>query len=279
MSLNIKQILRELKITPNKRLGQNFLMNEGIYKRLIDAVEPVAGDTIVEVGPGLGTLTEYLAQTNTNILAIEKDAKLAQYLTEKYESQNRVTIIKDDILEFDPAKYGLKTDKYKIVGNIPYYLTTRLLRIVFSSWPRPQSIVLMMQREVSQKIVAKPPNMSLLATAVQYYTVPQIIMRVSRGSFYPAPDVDSAIIKLIPHKNDIIDKEYDSLFFKVVTAGFGQKRRQLLNTLSAGLGIPKETVQTALEKTGIDPKERAQNLTINQWHDTTKAFYSRLQVE
>ena len=275
----IKNELNQLGIKPKKSLGQNFLINGGVYRKIVAAAEIKAGDTVVEVGPGLGTLTEYLAETGAEIIAIEKDHALAEYLKTKFADQKNVKIIEDDILNFDPIRYTLNAIPYKIAGNIPYYLTSHLLRTIFEKWPQPELIVLMLQKEVAQRIVAKPPKMSLLAVSVQYYAQPKIISYVSHGNFYPPPEVDSAIIKLAPRVQGIgySEKSADAgrwtldagRFFRIVRMGFAGKRKQLGNNLSGGLKLEKRFVEEKLKSIGIDPKRRAETLTLDEWQNIT----------
>ncbi len=278
----IKDELHQLGIEPKKSLGQNFLVNMGIYEKIIGALDVEEGDTIVEVGPGLGTLTEFLSQTGARIIAIEKDRLLTAYLKNKFKGAKNVTIIEDDILKFNLKTYNLKPETYKIVGNIPFYLTSHLIRTVFEEWPRPEKIVLMLQKEVAQRIVAKPPDMSLLAVSVQYYSKPEIISYVSRNSFYPAPEVDSAIIRLVSSfqflasskktKNSQLETRN---FFQVVRAGFAGKRKQLINNLATGLKISKQEIQQKLSLTDINPQRRAETLTIEEWEKITNFLFSR----
>lgn len=265
----IKRELNALGIKPKKSLGQNFLVNEGIYKKIVVALEIKKNDTIVEVGPGLGTLTGYLAESGAKIMAIEKDRLLIAHLKNKFKDNKNVTIIEDDILKFDPRNYELQTTGYKLVGNIPYYLTSHLIRVALEKWPRPEMIVLMVQKEVAQRITARPPDMSLLAVSVQYYAEPKIISYVSAGSFYPPPEVDSAIIKLTTNDRQQTTSKEAKKFFKVVKAGFANKRKQLINNLSAGLKLSKEKVGSRLLAVGIDSKRRAETLTIGEWQKIT----------
>jgi 16S rRNA (adenine1518-N6/adenine1519-N6)-dimethyltransferase len=271
----IKSALKELNITPNKRLGQNFLLTVSTYQKIVSSLNLSSDDTVLEVGPGIGTLTKFLAETGCSVLAVEKDKNLIQYLIKKFASMPNVKIIGGDILEFKPAKFDLTEMNYKLVGNIPYYLTSRLLRIVFESWPTPKLITFMMQSEVAQKIRSTPPDMTLLSVSVQYYSKPRIIANVPAGNFYPPPDVDSAIVQFTPHEHGIINKAGVDDFFAVVSAGFKQKRKQLINILPKNLNISKEDIFNALTKLGIDPKQRAETLTISQWQQLTNQLYSR----
>ena len=268
-----------LGIKPKKSLGQNFLINEGVYRKIVTALDIKTGDKILEVGPGLGTLTQYLADTGAEIVAVEKDDVLAGYLLQKFNTKKNVKIVGDDILKFNPETCSLKPVTYKVVGNIPYYLTSHLLRTVFEKWPRPELIVLMIQKEVAQRIVAKPPHMSLLAVSIQYYAQPKIISYVSHGNFYPPPEVDSALIRLMPRlqvtgyrlRGEGGNKKPETwtlkpdAFFRVVRTGFAGKRKQLGNNLARGLKLEKNFVEEKLQSIGIDSKRRAETITLGEW--------------
>src|SRR3989344_5100809 len=230
-----------MKLFPKKSLGQNFLINQGILDKIIQAVEVEPEDIIIEVGPGTGNLTEKLAKKADQVIAIEKDRRLIELLKEKFKDSN-IEIVEGDALEVDIGNlllssislaYGRKVN-YKVVGNIPYYITSNLLRTIFEKWPKPKLIVLTVQKEVAKRIVAKPPDMNLLALSVQFYSSPEIIGYISRGSFRPMPKVDSAIIKLTPRNNEhgamnTADAHCSLLtdhFFKLIRAGFSGKRKQ-----------------------------------------------------
>ncbi len=270
----IIQTLRRLGIEPKKSLGQNFLMTESIYHAIVEALDLVSTDTVVEVGPGLGTLTQFLADKKARVIAIEKDTELTKHLRKKFTDTRNITIEEGDILEWQPTAHNLKAGEYKVVGNIPYYLTSHLLRIIFESWPTPQKIVVMIQKEVAQRIIAKPPAMSLLAVSIQYFANTKIIRHVPAGNFYPSPDVESSIIALTPHA--ITRKVPDALFFKVARAGFSEKRKQILNNLSRELHLDKNTITEILTKSSIDPKRRAETLTIEEWQRLTEHILPRL---
>lgn len=267
-----KTELENLDIKPKKTLGQNFLINEGIYRKITTALEIKVNDNVIEIGPGLGTLTELLAANRANIFAIEKDDKLAEYLKTKFANQKNVTIINEDIRKFNPDRLNLLSEveplkHYKVVGNIPYYLTSHLIRTIFEQWPTPQLIVLMIQKEVAQRICAKPPHMSLLAVWVQYYAHSKITSYVSKNSFWPSPEVNSAVIRLTPKTQtgtDLTRTDMDQ-FFRIVKSGFAGKRKQLGNNLARGLKLPKNIMEEKLRSAGIDPQRRAETLTLNEW--------------
>ena len=257
-------------------MGQNFLINQGILDKIIQAVEVEPEDIIIEVGPGTGNLTEKLAKKADQVIAIEKDRRLIELLKEKFKDSN-IEIVEGDALEVDIGNlllssislaYGRKVN-YKVVGNIPYYITSNLLRTIFEKWPKPKLIVLTVQKEVAKRIVAKPPDMNLLALSVQFYSSPEIIGYVSKGSFRPMPKVDSAIIKLTPHATQHAIEETER-FFKLIKAGFSGKRKQLINNLVKNFGIMRENLLKIFEKTGLEPDIRAENLSLNQWIELSK---------
>ncbi len=256
-------------IIPKKSLGQNFLVNQHVLDKIIIASEIKKDDIILEVGPGTGNLTAKLILEAKEVIAVEKDRRLIDLLQAKFTKPAFVTkagfvkIVEEDILEFDPEAYSLKSGGYKIVANIPYYITSHFLRIVFEKWPRPELIVLMIQKEVAQRIMAKPPHTNLLALSVQFFANPQIISSVGRGSFQPAPNVDSAIIKLTPIIHDeSIDTE---LLFKVIRSGFSEKRKQLINNLAKNFKLDKEKIKNILSSVGIKENVRAENLSLEEW--------------
>lgn len=254
-----------------KSLGQNFLINAGILDKISAAAELNKNDIVLEVGPGMGDLTKKLIEkvrsTNSGqtgrVIAVEKDHRLIGLLKEKFFGSS-VEIVEGDILKFNPIHYSLLADSYKVIGNIPYYITSHLLRKIFEDWPKPKLIVLMIQKEVAQRIMAKPPHMNLLALSVQFYSEPEIISYVSRGSFRPMPKVDSAIIRLTPRDHGLSTTDPNQLF-KLVKTAFAGKRKQLASNLSKNFGIMKEDLLKAFDKIKIRPDARAENLSLNQW--------------
>jgi 16S rRNA (adenine1518-N6/adenine1519-N6)-dimethyltransferase len=275
----VSRLIHEAGIIPKKSLGQNFLVNEGIYKKIVYALSAKSSDTIVEVGPGLGTLTDHLAATGANIIAIEKDDKLFEYLKKKFRDVDHVQIIHNDILKFNPSDYKLSTMSYKLVGNIPFYLTSHLIQIVLDSsisgWPTPERIVFMIQKEVAQRMTAKPPKMNLLAVSVQYFSKPEIVAKVSKGSFLPVPKVDSAIIRLTPkidNNQGLLADDESKNFFRVVKAGFSNSRKQLANNIASGLHLPKSEVIAKLSSINIAHERRAETLTLDEWQKISNIF-------
>ena len=241
-----------IHVHAKKSLGQNFLVNEGVLDRIVQAATIVPTDTIVEVGPGTGALTKRLAATGATVVALEKDHRLIEPLKESFATQPRVSIIETDILTWTPP---YEAGSYKIVANIPYYLTSHLIRLLLESWASPSCAVLMVQEEVAHRMLEKPPHMNLLALSVQLYATPSLVMRVSRGSFRPVPTVDSAVIKLdVPARSES-ERATFARILALAKPAFGQKRKQLKASID-----PK-----SLERVGINPQARPQELSVEDW--------------
>ena len=290
----IKEFLSKYETRPSKGLGQNFLIDENILKKIIKSADIKPNDIILEVGPGIGNLTRELAKKvhphtkrddmvgeNTNksgsrsgvgagkVISVEKDKKMIEILKETLKDYKNIEVINADILKLNPQHYTL--NPYKVVANIPYYLTSPLIRKFLEEKNPPQEMVLMLQKEVAQRICSKPPDMNLLAVSVQFYAEPKIISYVSKNCFWPAPKIDSAIIKIIPKIKKQIKND---LFFKVVKAGFSQPRKQLVNNLSKTLKLTKEQTIALLIKNNIKPNQRAETLSIEDWIKLTNSFLS-----
>jgi len=274
----IQNLLKKYQVRPSKRLGQNFLIDKEVIKKLIRAANLKPKDIILEIGPGIGTLTIELAKKVKKVIAIEKDPKMVEILKETLENFKNVKIIKGDILKFRILDFGFPgrdgfPSNYKVVGNLPFYLTAPVIR-KFLELPeaRPRAMVLVIQKEVGQRICARTPDMSILAVSVQFYAKPEIISYISRKSFWPQPKVDGAILKIIPKKL-ITNLEFVDLFFKIVKVGFSHPRKQLINNLSQGLKLNREKVRDWLLKNNIRPEQRAETLTIKDWISLTKSFH------
>lgn len=268
--MGIKTLLRELDLRPHKELGQNFLVDRHVLKQILSAAEVSPADTVLEIGSGLGTLTEALAKCVHRVIAIEVDQNLVTVLQKRLAHFANVEIVPADILSVDISRLLQEKDTgnvvaYKVVANIPYYITSAVMRHLLETAPRPELIVLMLQREVAQRITAQPGQMSLLAVSVQFYGRPRIIARVPASAFYPVPKVDSAIVRIDPHEQQPLAQDEVAAFFDVVRAGFAQRRKQLRNALIHGLGLPAEQVVQAMKGAGIDEQRRAQTLSISEW--------------
>jgi 16S rRNA (adenine1518-N6/adenine1519-N6)-dimethyltransferase len=257
--------MNKYHIRAKKSLGQNFLTDKSIVKRIIKAADLKKNDAVLEIGPGLGVLTKELAIAAKEVVAIEKDKKLCDILRQELKDYDNVKIINADILSF-----RFQVSSFKIVANLPFNIASAIIRKFLENPPIPKEMVLMVQKEVAQRIAAKPPKMSILTVSVQIYAEAKIISYISKNSFYPKPKVDAAILKIVPHvKPGLTQKD---LFFKIVKAGFSSPRKQLINNLSKGLQLEKESMAKLLEQNKIDPTRRAQTLTIQDWKNLTKSY-------
>jgi len=273
----IRDLFKKHQLRPSKRFGQNFLIDKGVLEKIIEAANLQPEDIVLEIGPGLGTLTVELAKKAGKVIAIEKDPKMVEILKETLKDFQNVEILQGDILKIPDSKFQI-LNLDKIVANLPYYIVSPVIRKFLESESPPKEMILMVQKEVAERICAEPPDMSLLAVSVQFYTKPEIISYVPKTSFWPQPKVDSAIIKIIPYPHGrirILRAEgkgcaFRMLFFKIVKAGFSQPRKQILNNLSKMLKLDKEKVKSWLLKNNIQPTQRAETLSIEDWLKLTK---------
>lgn len=264
----IKKLLGDSR--PRKGLGQHFLIDESVLDKIVGAAELEPADTVLEIGPGLGVLTRALAERAGRVVAIELDEKMVSILRDQLGDCENLEIVQGDILEIDPGR--LISGPYKVVANLPYYITSAVTRHLLETEHKPALLVLMMQLEVAQRILAQPGDMSTLAVSVQFYGTPQLVTRVPAGAFWPPPEVDSAVLRIDVYEKPPVQVEDVDWFFKVVRAGFGQKRKQLKNALAGGLHPTKDQVLAALERAGIDPRRRAETLSIEEWAELAQAL-------
>lgn len=250
-------------IKANKGLGQHFLIDAESVDAIIEAAEITSSDTILEVGPGLGVMTDQLAKTGAQIVAVETDRNLVELLNRRLPGNVRVE--EADIMKFNLAT--MPTD-YKVVANVPYYITSPIIRLLMESKNPPIHSVLLIQKEVAERIAAKPGNMSILALSVQYYADVELVVDVPRDRFYPEPNVDSTVIKLTRKAHPAFEADTAKLF-RLIKAGFGEKRKQLRNSLSGGLQMTTEQSAQLIEQAGLTETARAQELSLEQW----KALY------
>jgi 16S rRNA (adenine1518-N6/adenine1519-N6)-dimethyltransferase len=278
MTQSVAALLRARGLHPRKGLGQNFLTDPAALERIVAAADLSPGDVVVEVGAGAGTLTRSLAERAGRVLALELDEQLADLLREQFSGFPNVEIVHEDVLRFTPAEFPHLG--YKVVGNLPYYITSAVLRHFLEGAPRPQLIVTTVQREVAERIVAVPGRMSLLAVSVQFYGQPHIVARIPAGAFYPVPKVDSAVLRIDVGERPAADLQgvAEASFFRVVRAGFSQKRKMLRNSLSAGLGMAPAEVAESLEQAGVDPGRRAETLSLQEWARVTQTLHAQGQI-
>jgi len=276
-------LLRRFGIRVRKGLGQHFLIDEEVLKLIISAAQLTSTDVIMEVGPGLGVLTKELARQAGWVVAIELDNKLAAILKQTLASFNNVTIINENVLKIAPAalleEQGAKflpkvssSFSYKVVANLPYYITSPVLRHFLEASFKPRMMVVMVQKEVAEEIVAKPGQMSLLSISVQLYSEPTIVGYVPARCFYPAPEVDSAILRIALYPQPAVDVADKESFFRLVRAGFSASRKQIVNSLAQGLEVPKAEALSLLERTGIVAQRRAETLTLEEWARLWRVF-------
>ncbi|HHB91020.1 MAG TPA: ribosomal RNA small subunit methyltransferase A [Anaerolineae bacterium] len=274
--------LKEQGLLPRKGLGQHFLTDPKILDSIVAAAELPPDAVVIEVGPGPGTLTAALVPVAGRLIAVELDARLAEMLEALYAGWENVHIIHGDALELSPRELLERTGglaPYFVLGNIPYYITSPLLRHYLEAEPRPERLVFTLQLDVARRIVAHPPQMSLLAVSVQVYARPTIVRKLPPGAFTPPPKVHSAVLRLDVRARPLVPEELREAFFRVVRAGFGQKRKTLRNSLAAGLGLPPAQVAEALQAAGLSPKARAQELDIPAWVALSRMLSDQTRME
>ena len=259
---------------PKKRFGQHFLSDRNILNRIVDAAEVAPDDAVVEIGPGLGALTEVLAERASRVVAVEVDADLVAVLGERLANAPNVAIVAADVLEVEPSKIlrrGGAAAPYVVVANLPYNIAAAVLRHFLEGDIPPRRLVVMVQQEVAESIVARPPKMSLLGVATQAYGETSMVMRVAPGAFNPPPAVQSAVVRIDVADRPRVDAPLD-VFFRVVRAGFGNPRKQLRNSLSFGMHVKQEVADEVLHDAGIDVTLRPQVLSLEQWAALARAW-------
>jgi 16S rRNA (adenine1518-N6/adenine1519-N6)-dimethyltransferase len=268
---NPRELLEAYAIDPKKSLGQNFIHDPNMLDKIVAAAELSSEDAALEIGPGTGAMTERLAGAARRVVAVELDNRLEPILEETLAPYSNVELLFQDILTVDvPALF--EPDPYVVVANVPYYITSAILRHLLENRHRPRRLVLTMQYEVAERLVAKPDDMSILAVSTQFYGSPKIVARLKPAVFWPRPDVDSAVIRMDTFAAPPVDVPDEKTFFQVVRAGFGQKRKQLKNSLSAGLHLNSEAADALFRAASIDPRRRAETLTLDEWARLTRAY-------
>ena len=269
--INVTQILRDHNIRPNKEFGQNFLEDRTILAAIADAAGIGPDETVLEIGPGLGTLTVFLAQQAKRVACVELDPTMVRVLKKTTAAFANVAITQGDILKLDPATVA-GTPNFLVVANVPYYITSAIFRHLLGSTPRPNRIILTIQKEVAERICLVHEEHSLLSLSVHLYGKPSIVQAIPAAAFNPAPKVDSAVLRVDLFSQPMLPDEMIEPFFKLAKAGFSQKRKTLRNSLSAAMHKKPAEVGDVLLSQQIDPNRRAETLSIEEWERLIGAF-------
>jgi 16S rRNA (adenine1518-N6/adenine1519-N6)-dimethyltransferase len=263
-ALNIPALVKQYGLRPSKGLGQNFLQDDQALQTIVACAEIALVDDVLEIGPGLGNLTRYLALAAHSVTAVELDKLLFPALKKVIAPYQNVRLVQGDILSLDPAELMKSTD-YLVVANIPYYITSAIMRHLLENGGHPRRLVLTVQEDVAERICARPGKMSLLSLSVQVYGKPSIVAYIPAEAFYPAPKVDSAVLRVEILPEPLIPVQLLDTFFTLMKAGFSQKRKTLRNSLSGGLGIAPAGAEKMLAAAVLDPMRRAETLSLEEW--------------
>lgn len=265
-----KQTLAAHGLEPKQSLGQTFLYDDNILARMVQAAEVTTADNVLEIGPGTGNLTAHLAQAAGRVVAVELDERLIPLLRSELAQHDNITIVHGDILEHEPGHW-FGDAPYKVVANVPYYITGAILQHLLSGGRKPELAVLTVQKEVAQRITARPGDMSLLSVSVQFYGQAEIVTTLKAGAFWPRPDVDSAILRIRLRTRPLLPLHQEADFFDLVRTGFSQKRKQLQKNLRA-LGYSRREIVDLLQQAGVEPRRRAQALSVQEWLQVYKTL-------
>ena len=273
------QLLKKYKIQAKRGLGQNFLADINHLEKIVDAAEVGAADVVVEIGPGLGALSVPLAERANQVVAVEVDPVMVSILNEEMTAHPNFQVVEADILKVDPAQLLAERltgfdlgDPYLVVANLPYYITSAIIQHLLEASHPPQRVVITVQKEVAQRIVAKPGDMSILAVSVQFYGEATLCHTIPASAFVPPPKVDSAVVRIDLYDQPQVEIGRPADFFRVVKAGFSQKRKQLKNSLAAGLHRRQADVVDLMSSAGVDPTRRAETLSLPEWAALTKVL-------
>ena len=273
----VHYICKRFDIKMSKKLGQNFLIKRGIVDEIVHAAELTPGEPVLEVGPGIGTLTQGLAQSGADVTAIELDRRLLEVLDTTLASYDNVRIVHGDVLKLDVPTI-MNHKPFKVVANLPYYITTPIIMSLLESKLPIERLVVMVQKEVALRMVAKPgtKDYGALSVAVQYYTEPDIVLDVPPKSFLPAPAVTSSVIRCVLRDKPHVDVIDEKLFFRVVKAGFAQRRKTFSNTMKT-TGLSKDRIEELLAKANIDGQRRGETFTLQEFADVANAWASLIK--
>ncbi|MYD11166.1 MAG: 16S rRNA (adenine(1518)-N(6)/adenine(1519)-N(6))-dimethyltransferase RsmA [Chloroflexi bacterium] len=271
MSISPKALLDNHGVQPKKSLGQNFMHDPKTLEKIVAAAAVQTGDVVVEVGAGAGALTQALADAGAQVYAIEVDERLRPILEERFDDHDQVYLVFADILKTDiPTLVG--DADYLVVANVPYYISSAILWHFLESRRPPLRMLLTMQYEVAERVISAPGAMNLLAIAVQFHGAPRIVSKLSPAVFWPRPHIQSAIVRIDTHADKPVDVPSAPAFFRVVRAGFSQKRKQLRNALAGGLGVKARAAAELLRAADIEPQRRAETLTLEEWARLTRTL-------
>lgn len=270
---NTSEILKKYQFRMQKKYGQNFLIDANILRKIVEAAQLTEEDCVLEIGPGIGTMTQYLAEAAGWVIAVEIDRDLIPILEDTLSPYDNVTVMCEDILKVDLAALAQKNGgrPIKVAANLPYYITTPILMALFESHIPLASITVMVQSEVAERMQTGPgtKDYGALSLAVQYYAKPEIVVRVPASCFLPRPNVDSAVVRLTRYGKPPVDVADEAFLFAVIRASFNQRRKTLVNGLTnaGGLGVTRGQVETALEKMGLSKTVRGETLTLKQFSE------------
>lgn len=254
---------------PKKSLGQHWLRDRDVLAHIADCAELTADDTVLEIGPGLGTLTSELLRRSDKVLAVEFDAELARKLPGQFPGKN-LEVVQSDILAFD---LSILPEGYKVVANVPYYITSKIVQLLMTADNKPSLAVLLVQKEVAERLAARPGDMSILAVSAQLFADVSLGDIVPAELFTPPPKVDSQVVILRTRSQPFLTDVAEKDFFRVVKAGFSAKRKKIRSSLAGGMGVSKEQVVSWLEQAGINPDTRAESLSLEEWRALTRIIY------
>ncbi|MEM9953743.1 MAG: 16S rRNA (adenine(1518)-N(6)/adenine(1519)-N(6))-dimethyltransferase RsmA [Chloroflexota bacterium] len=269
--MNPREVMEHYKLNPKKSLGQNFMHDPNTIEKIVTTAELMPEDTVVEIGPGTGELTARLADYARHVMAIEVDERLAPLLEDRFAQTSNVYFMFQDVLKTDILSL-VGGKEFVVVANVPYYITTAIIQHLLEQPKRPKRIVMTMQYEVAERICAKPGDMTILSNSVQYYGKPTIVSKLNPAVFWPRPNINSAILKIDVYEQPSVHVDDEKLFFRVVKAGFSQKRKQVKNALSGGLQVKSKVAQAYLDTAEIDSKRRAETFTLEEWAHLTQTI-------
>jgi 16S rRNA (adenine1518-N6/adenine1519-N6)-dimethyltransferase len=260
-----QDLLNYLGVRPSKGKGQNFLLDRSVVEKIVDAARINHDSTVVEIGPGLGIMTEELLACAGRVTVVELDTDLASHLRRVFGDRDNFQVVEADALKIEIGDLVPSDQPYSLVANLPYSVASAITRHALEDAHPPSRLTIMVQKEVADRMVASPPDMSILGVATQYYATVRIAFVVPPDVFIPRPQVESAIVDLVPRSERLLPASQNAAFFRLVNAGFRQKRKQVANSISHELGLPKDQVRQMLIDTGIDPSRRAETIAVDEW--------------